>query len=243
VLVPHVTLSPPRFDIWLITKLAKFLGRYPLFDLGVESAMRHNVLGGICFAACIFIFWMQGARPGGQKVRQRALTTLLGSTVAIALALLSGRLVSWLPPSREPVLTHFYPGYLMENINDNSFPSQSTALYAAVAAGIFSLHKVVGSALWVGVGLIIGLPRLYVGGHYPSDVLVGSILGLLGYYCARTFLEPSLSPYLERLFEQNTWPRVVGELIVFLWILETSVEFREVVWIKNILQQAWNIWK
>ncbi len=131
----------------------------------------------------------------------------------------------------------------MENINTNSFPSQSTALYAAVAAGMFSLHKVVGSALWIGVGLIVGLPRLYIGGHYPSDVLVGAILGLLGYFCARTFLEPSLSPYLERLFEQRTWSRVVGELIVFVWILQTGVEFREVVWIKNILQRALDIWK
>jgi len=239
----HVALTPTRFDIWIITNLAKFLGRYPLFDLGVESAIRHNVLGGICFAGCIFIFWMQGARPGGQRVRQRVLTILFGLLMAIVLSLLSGELASWLPPSRNPALAHFYPPYLTENTNSNSFPSQSSALYAAVAAGIFSLHKVVGSALWVGVGLIVGLPRLYVGGHYPSDVLVGSILGLLGYFCARTFLEPSLSPYLERLFEQKTWPRVVGELIVFAWILQTGVEFREVVWIKNILQRALDIWK
>jgi len=239
----HVALTPTRFDIWIITNLAKFLGRYPLFDLGVESAIRHNVLGGICFAGCIFIFWMQGARPGGQRVRQRVLTILFGLLMAIVLSLLSGELASWPPPSRNPSLAHFYPPYLMENTNSNSFPSQSSALYAVVAAGIFSLHKVVGSALWVGVGLIVGLPRLYVGGHYPSDVLVGSILGLLGYFCARTFLEPSLSPYLERLFEQKTWPRVVGELIVFAWILQTGVEFREVVWIKNILQRALDIWK
>jgi len=239
----HVALTPTRFDIWIITNLAKFLGRYPLFDLGVESAIRHNVLGGICFAGCIFIFWMQGARPGGQRVRQRVLTILFGLLMAIVLSLPSGELASWLPPSRNPTLAHFYPPYLMENTNSNSFPSQSSALYAAVAAGIFSLHKVVGSALWVGVGLIVGLPRLYVGGHYPSDVLVGSILGLLGYFCARTFLEPSLSPYLERLFEQKTWPRVVGELIVFAWIVQTGVEFREVVWIKNILQRALDIWK
>ncbi len=238
-----VALSPTKFDIWFITQLARFLGRYQLFDLGVESAIRHNVFGGICFAACIFIFWMQGARPGGQRVRQRVLTILFGSLLAIIFSVLLEGLAPWVPPSRNPALAHFYPWYLSENPNSNSFPSQSTALYAAVAAGIFSLHKVVGSALWVGVGLIVALPRLYVGGHYPSDVLVGSILGLLGYFCVRAFLEPPLSPSLERLFEQNTWPRVVGELIIFVWILQTGVEFREVVWIKNILQRAWVLWK
>jgi membrane-associated phospholipid phosphatase len=126
--------------------------------------------------------------------------------------------------------------YLLENINDNSFPSQSTALYAAVAAGIFSLHRAVGSALWVGVGVLVGLPRLYVGGHYPTDVLTGLVLGLFGYLIARTLWEPSLSLPLERLFDQDKWPHLLGEFVVFIWILETAVEFREGVWIKNALQ-------
>jgi len=215
------------------------LGRYRLFDLSVESAIRHHVLGGFWFAACIFIFWMRGVRPGGQRVRLRVLTILFGSSLAIVLTLLSGGLASWLPPSRNPGLAHFYPAYLSENVNDNSFPSQSTALYAAVAAGIFSLHKVLGSALWVGVGVLVILPRLYVGGHYPTDVLAGLILGLLGYFSSRTLLEPSYGPYFERLFEQNTWLRVVGEFVVFVWILQTGVEFREVVWIKNSLEYLW----
>lgn len=231
--ISHVPLIPTRFDIWIVTNLAKFLGRNPLFDLGVQSAIRHHVLGGFWFAGCLFVFWMQGARPSGQKVRERVLTILLGSSVAIALALLAGDLASWVPPSRNPVLAHFYPDYLLENINDNSFPSQSTALYAAVAAGIFSLNRVIGSALWAGVVLLVSLPRIYVGGHYPSDVFAGAILGLLGYIAARSFFEPFVCPYWERLFERNTWPRILGEFVVFVWILQIAVEFREFAWFVN----------
>lgn len=231
-----MALSPTKFDIWFIELLARFLGRYPLFDLGIESAIRHNVLGGLWFAACIFIFWTQGARPGGQKVRQRVLTILFGSSLAVVLTFLSGELASWLPPSRNPAFAHLYPMYLSENSNNNSFPSQSTALYAAVAAGMFSLNRVVGSALWVGVALLVSLPRVYVGGHYPSDVLVGLVLGLAGYFGARTFLEPYLCPYLGRLLEVSTWLRLAGELVVFFWILQMAVEFRDIVWVKNSLQ-------
>jgi membrane-associated phospholipid phosphatase len=219
-----------------MSKLAAFLGRYPQFDLAVESAIRHNVLGGICFAGALFIFWIQGAKPGGQEVRRRLLTTFLGSSLAIILTIVSGHLISWVPPSRSPSLGHFYPMYLSENINDNSFPSQSTALYAAVAAGIFSLHKVVGSALWAGVAVLVSLPRLYVGGHYPTDVLTGLVLGIFGYFIARTCFEPSLSLHLERLLDQDKWAHLLGEFVVFIWILETAVEFREGVWIKNALQ-------
>jgi undecaprenyl-diphosphatase len=233
---PVVALSPTQFDIWFMSKLAAFLGRYPQFDLGVESAIRHNVLGGICFAGALFVFWVQGSKPGGQEVRKRLLTTFLGSSLAVILTIVSGHLISWVPPSRNPSLAHFYPPYLLENINDNSFPSQSSALYAAVAAGIFSLHRAVGSALWIGVGMLVSLPRLYVGGHYPTDVLAGLVLGLFGYFIARTFLESFLSLHLERLLDQGKWPHLLGEFVVFIWILETAVEFREGVWIKNALQ-------
>ena len=219
-----------------MTWLAKFLGRYPILDLGVQSAVVHHVFGGFWFAACLFVFWTLGARPGGDKVRRRVLTILLGSAVAVVLALLFGELFSWVPPSRNPILAHYYPSYLSEDINFNSFPSQSTALYAAVAAGIFSLNKAIGSALWVGVGVLVSLPRVYIGGHYPTDVFVGLLLGLLGYFAARTFLEPRLDPYVDRVFEQDTGQRIWGELFVFVWILQIAVEFREFVWIKYFLE-------
>ena len=220
-----------------MTQLAKLLGRYPIVDLGVQSAIRHHVLGGFWFAACLFVFWTLGARPGGDNVRRRVLTILIGSAVATVSALLFGELFSWLPPSRNPVLAHYYPSYLSENMNINSFPSLSTALYAAVAAGIFSLNKGVGWALWLGVGVLVSLPRVYVGGHYPTDVFVGLVLGLLGYFVARTFLEPCVGPYIDRLFQQATCPCVLGEFVVCVWILQIAVEFRELVWIKGALEQ------
>jgi membrane-associated phospholipid phosphatase len=230
-------ITPSRFDIWFMTRLAKFLGRYPILDLGVQSAIRHHVFGGFWFAACLFVFWNLGTRPGGDRVRRRVLTILIGSTVAIALALLLGGLFSWLPPSLNPVLAHYYPSYLSLNINVNSFPSESTALYAAVAAGIFSLNKAVGSGLWVAVGVLVSFPRIYVGGHYPTDVFVGLLLGLLGYFGVRTWLEPRLDRYINWLFEQTTGPCILGELVVFVWILQIAVEFSEFVWIKGVLER------
>jgi membrane-associated phospholipid phosphatase len=230
-------ITPTRFDIWFMTRLAKFLGRYPIFDLGVQSAIRHHLFGGFWFGACVFIFWNAGARLDVDKVRARVLTILMGSTVAIVLALVLGGLFSWLPPSLNPVLAHYYPSYLSENINVNSFPSQSTALYAAVAAGIFSLNRALGSALWVGVGVLVSLPRVYVGGHYPTDVFVGLLLGLLGYVGVRTWLEPRLDRYIDWLFRQTTWPRVLGEFVVFVWILQIAVEFSEFIWIKGVLER------
>ena len=109
-------------------------------------------------------------------------------------------------------------------------------MYAAVGVGVFSLQRVMGSALLAEVLVLVSLPRLCLGGHYPTDVLVGLILGFIGYFGARIFLKRSLASRLERVFEKENWPRILGDIFVFLWILQVAVDFREVVWIKDSFQ-------
>jgi hypothetical protein len=130
---------------------------------------------------------------------------------------------------------NLYPRYLADNPNVNSFPSQSTALYAVVAAGIYSLRKDVGLALWLAVGFLVALSRMYVGGHYISDVLVGLLSGLGGYLCARRFLESRLGVLADRVFRKSGWQQVLGQALVFAWILQVAVEFRDAVWVKDFL--------
>jgi hypothetical protein len=89
--------------------ISKFLGPHQRFDLAVESCVRHHLFGGFWFATCLFVFWVTGARPGEQKIRLRALTILCGSVIAVALTIFLGELYSWLPPSGNSALAHFYP--------------------------------------------------------------------------------------------------------------------------------------
>jgi membrane-associated phospholipid phosphatase len=226
-------MAPPRFDVWLITQLARLLGRHPVLDLLVQRGIEHHVLGGLWYAAALFLLWTMGARSGEPHTRRRILTILLGSTLAGALTLLAAAVICWPPPANYPPLAHFYPDYLDPNPNTNCFPSQSTAVYAAVAAGIYSLRKRLGALLWLGIALLVALPRMYVGGHYLSDVLVGLLLGLAGYGFAAAVLEDRLVPALEKAADRLGWFRVLGEFVVFLWILEVAVEFDDVLWVKH----------
>jgi membrane-associated phospholipid phosphatase len=165
--------------------------------------------------------------------------TLLGATVAIVLARLCGLAISWPPPSRDPILAHLYPTYLIENINENSFPSESTALYAAIAAGVSSLNRQIGAILFVLVVVVVSLPRVFVGGHYPTDIFAGLILGLAAYFLADALPDAWFHPLSEKVFEQASWLRVLGEFVVFVWISQIGVEFAEFVWVKNALERIW----
>ena len=234
-------LSPTTLDLWVSSKLAGFLGQYPLFDAAVQSAIRHNVLGGVWYAAAMFVAWVLGTRPGQEPTKRRSLTILLATAMAVLFSFPAAYLISWLPPSRYPALADLYPAYIEGNVNLNSFPSQSVALYTPVAAGIYSLHRFAGILLWLGLPLLVALPRMYVGGHYLTDVMAGLLLGMAGYMVSRYLLEPRLGERLQRFMDRPGAVRVLTEMVVFAWILQIAVGFRDAVWFRNglrILVQA-----
>lgn len=233
---PQMVISPTQLDIWVVTALASLLRRHTLIDLTIQSAIRHNILGGFWFAAALFVFWLQGARGNDPKTRLRILTILIGSTLAILLTLLASAVISWPPPNRHLDLSSYFPDYIDRNSSTNCFPSQSTALYASVAAGIYSLHRRTGMFLWVAVAVCVALPRMYVGGHYLTDVAVGLGLAWLGYSGARFGLEPRVISRLDDFFEGSSLLRTARELLVFVWILQVAVEFRDAVWFKRGLE-------
>jgi undecaprenyl-diphosphatase len=59
---------------------------------------------------------------------------------------------------------------------DSSFPSKHTALAFALAASVFLYHRILGLSLWL-FSIMVGLSRIWMGQHYPSDIIGSAILG------------------------------------------------------------------
>lgn len=57
-----------------------------------------------------------------------------------------------------------------------SFPSAHAAFAMAIAIAVLPYHKRLGQLLII-FAFIVGLSRLYVGVHYPLDVVVGLLIG------------------------------------------------------------------
>jgi len=224
---------PTPVDIWLSRGLAGFLGHHPEFDVFVQDAIRHNVLGGLWFGAALFLCWVQAARKSRGDIELRVFTMLIASTLAILLGRIAGALISCSPPDRYPGLRGLYPDYLELNPNLSSFPSQSTTLYSIVAAGIYSLHKGYGWLLWILVAFGVALPRMYVGGHFLSDVLAGLLVALTAYASARGLLEARLTARVGPFLERKPRLHTLTDCLIFVWILQVAVEFHDAVWLKN----------
>jgi len=79
---------------------------------------------------------------------------------------------------------------------DGGFPSIHAVIVAAVAAGLWLVNRHLGIVAAVAAA-VMAFARIYVGAHYPSDVLAGLALGvvvsLAGYFLFR--------PLLRRLLE------------------------------------------
>lgn len=79
--------------------------------------------------------------------------------------------------------------YITKRPSDNSFPSGHTGCMFAVASVLFyMLPKKVGIPAMV-VASLVGISRLYVGVHYPTDIIGGFIIGMFTGFIAKLIVE------------------------------------------------------
>jgi len=74
----------------------------------------------------------------------------------------------------------------------DSFPSGHATFFMALAASMFFYHRFVGTIFFIGA-LCIGIARVASGIHWPSDILVGYVIGigigLIAHFSITTFFK------------------------------------------------------
>ncbi|MDX3215406.1 phosphatase PAP2 family protein [Streptomyces sp. ME02-6991-2B] len=138
----------------------EFVGEYGLVVLMV-------LIAGWCW-------WRVARRRGAEAPAAVAGVLWSGLAAAIALAL-NVPLRNFVDRPR-PFVDHKGIDVLVEGKTDFSFVSDHATLTMAVAMGLFMVSRKWGLAA-VAVALAEGFCRVYMGVHYPTDVLGGFALG------------------------------------------------------------------
>lgn len=118
----------------------------------------------------------------------------------LASFLLSGaiaQLIKSYYPSPRPFLffteNHLAYSYFIQGItlhNFHSFPSgHTTSVFAMVASISFLIRNKAYSILLLLAALIIGYSRIYLGQHFPEDVMAGMIIGVISATCCYLLLD------------------------------------------------------
>lgn len=229
-----ITFGPTPLDVEVAAALARRMG-HRLFDLSVQSGIRHDILGGWIFAAVLAVIWITAVHDRDERARRQVLTILLGVLLAGLFSELATHLLSWPPPRHLPQLRSLYPPYLDDLAVANSFPSQSTAIYAPVVVGLWAIRRKLGALLAGALIFLIALPRMYLGGHYVSDVAAGIAIGSLGYFAIRGLARRGTTAALDSFGMRTPRSRRWYFFILFTVFWQLAVEFRELVWVKSSL--------
>lgn len=102
----------------------------------------------------------------------------------VTLAILSGifarfivvSIIRWLLERSRPFVEN-HVNLLVDHVNQSAFPSGHAAFFFAVSTVVYLYNKKAGILFFI-AGFLISISRVFVGIHWPSDILAGALVGI-----------------------------------------------------------------
>jgi len=171
-----------NFDIAIFSYLNRFASYSKDFNQFMVFASGSGLLKGGAVLAVLWWMWGKGRKGSGGLDREYFVATLIGSLIAA----FTGRLLTLVLPFRmrpgyESSLSFMMPTGIEPDMlykGWSSFPSDHAVLLCSLVAGIVLAHRFIGVLTLLYVFIVVGIPRVYLGMHYPTDFIVGAIIGM-----------------------------------------------------------------
>jgi undecaprenyl-diphosphatase len=148
--------------------------RAPAVDFAM-SWVASDYLTPVSMGLTLVALWFIG-RDGQERMRyQIGMFTALTAMALSSLVVLISNAIFFRPrpfDGLDDINLLFYQP------TDSSFPSNSAAAAFAIAAGVWHLNRRIGAALFVAAA-VYGFSRVYVGVHYPADILGGAFIAVI----------------------------------------------------------------
>jgi undecaprenyl-diphosphatase len=215
-------------DRSIVLFLNQFAGKSPVFDRLIYDVADSSLLQGGLFMAYLWWLWFRIDEDAIAR-RHDVLVMFLGALIAV---LLSRLMQVVLPFHSRPLHTSGLGFVVPTGVNPatlsrwSSFPSDHAMLFCALSAAIWCRSRLLGTVAMVWSLAIICLPRIYLGYHYPSDVIGGAVFGIVTMIAVRRLFRRY--GWLDRVVEWEATHKTVFYCLAFLATYELAVLFYDV---------------
>jgi undecaprenyl-diphosphatase len=167
-------------DVSIYYFLSRFAGNVVIDRIARLEEANNFLKGGILFAI-LWNYWFYGNAQKKEERRRAIVSILMGAILAIVVTRTVAFIVPFqVRPIYDPAIRHaMYAVHFQPSLeNWSSFPSDTAAYFMALAFGIALLSRRIRIPMILYAAVWICLPRMYLGIHYASEILVGAAIGI-----------------------------------------------------------------
>ncbi|MGP4086279.1 phosphatase PAP2 family protein [Streptomyces sp. KR55] len=143
------------------------------FDRIMEFVGEYGLL--LAMVLLVVWCWWSVRRRGGEEAAS-SVAALVWAPLAAGIAVLVNVPIRGFVERPRPFVNHEGLDVLVSGKTDFSFVSDHATITMAMGVGLFVAHRKFGLA-GIGLALLEGFLRVYMGVHYPTDVIGGFALG------------------------------------------------------------------
>ncbi|MGG3522546.1 undecaprenyl-diphosphatase [Bacillus pseudomycoides] len=118
----------------------------------------------------VLIYWFTRNNKNRMMIIQGGLAFIVAEII--------GKIVGQFYSHHQPFAVLSNVNQLVEHEIDNSFPSDHTILFFSICVSIWLVRKKEGW-LWLMLAFCVAISRIWVGVHYPIDVVTGALVGII----------------------------------------------------------------
>lgn len=163
-------------DVDLLYDVNGLAERAPTWaDLTMEYVGEYGTVFAVMLLG-LWAWWTARRRSPDRATATAAVAGLVWAPLAAVVALLINVPIRHLVERPRPFVDHKGLEVLVDGKSDYSFVSDHATLTMAVAVGIFMVSRRLG-LVSIAVAVFAAFSRVYMGVHYPTDVIGGLALG------------------------------------------------------------------
>lgn len=149
-------------DLYLFQKINNFAGQWFFVD-NLEIFFAKYLIYILAISA-LLIFWKKWK-------------AIFLAFLSVIFAGFLVEFIRWLWFHPRPFVNHAVNLLIHENPSSSSFPSGHATISFVISAIVYSYNKKAGLGFFI-ASFLISISRVFVGVHWPSDVLVGALIGI-----------------------------------------------------------------